>query len=155
MSGTKPIASLGPLLLARKGTAKPAMRTASSHPGSLKSDNDIAAMQAELGWNDMGDIAVITAEPAVPRQREELVTRLDDVRQARAKTQKRAQEHVSRRSAFTLRLDAERHLRLKLAAAVEGESAQQLVTQALDQYLADMPELETLAAQVKRNSKKA
>lgn len=55
-----------------------------------------------------------------------------------------------RRAAFTLRLDAERHLQLRLASTISGRSAQQIVTGALDAFLAEMPELATLAAQVKR-----
>ena len=57
----------------------------------------------------------------------------------------------SRRAAFTLRLDAKRHLKLRLASTVKNRSAQQLVTAALDKYLAEIPEVEALAAQVKRN----
>jgi hypothetical protein len=54
------------------------------------------------------------------------------------------------KAAFTLRLDKERHLKLRLACAVDGRSAQQIVTDALDQLLAQMPELGTLAAKAKR-----
>jgi hypothetical protein len=54
------------------------------------------------------------------------------------------------KAAFTLRLDPERHLKLRLACAVDGRSAQMLVTTALDQLLAAMPELEALAAKAKR-----
>lgn len=53
------------------------------------------------------------------------------------------------KAAFTLRLDPERHLKLRLACAVGGRSAQQFVTDALDQFLARMPELETMAAKAK------
>ena len=42
---------------------------------------------------------------------------------------------AGRKAAFTLRLDAERHLRLRLATAVTGRSAQQIVTGALDALL--------------------
>ena len=49
------------------------------------------------------------------------------------------------KAAFTLRLDASRHLKLRLACAVHGRSAQQLVTDAVDRLLADMPELESMA----------
>ncbi len=49
------------------------------------------------------------------------------------------------KAAFTLRLDPERHLKLRLACAVNGRSAQQLVTDALDQLLVGMPELEAMA----------
>lgn len=49
------------------------------------------------------------------------------------------------KAAFTLRLDPSRHLKLRLACAVDGRSAQQIVTDALDQLLAAMPELESMA----------
>ena len=49
------------------------------------------------------------------------------------------------KAAFTLRLDPERHLKLRLACAVRGRSAQQLVTDALDQLLGGMPELDDMA----------
>ena len=53
-----------------------------------------------------------------------------------------------RKAAFTLRLDAERHLRLRLACAVTGRSAQHILTGALDAALAEIPEIEALAARV-------
>ena len=53
-----------------------------------------------------------------------------------------------RKAAFTLRLDSERHLRLRLACAVSGRSAQQIVARALDEALASIPEIEALASQV-------
>jgi hypothetical protein len=58
------------------------------------------------------------------------------------------------KSAFTLRLDGERHLRLRLACAVGNKSAQQLVTAALDAFINSMPEIGVLASQLpatKRN----
>jgi len=54
------------------------------------------------------------------------------------------------KAAFTLRLDPDRHLKLRLACAVNGRSAQQLVTDALDQLLGEMPELEPMAQKAKR-----
>ncbi|MEP7130174.1 MAG: hypothetical protein ABI770_03505 [Sphingomicrobium sp.] len=54
------------------------------------------------------------------------------------------------KAAFTLRLDPDRHLKLRLACAVGGRSAQQIVTDALDQFLAAIPELDTLAQKAKR-----
>jgi len=54
------------------------------------------------------------------------------------------------KAAFTLRLEPDRHLKLRLACAVNGRSAQQLVTDALDQLLERMPELDGLAAKAKR-----
>ena len=54
------------------------------------------------------------------------------------------------KAAFTLRLDPSRHLKLRLACAVDGRSAQQLVTDALDRLLDSMPELEAMAEKAKR-----
>ena len=54
------------------------------------------------------------------------------------------------KAAFTLRLDPGRHLKLRLACAVNGRSAQQLVTDALDQLLERMPELDAMAEKAKR-----
>ena len=54
------------------------------------------------------------------------------------------------KAAFTLRLDPDRHLKLRLACAVDGRSAQQLVTDALDQLLERVPELDSMAAKAKR-----
>lgn len=54
------------------------------------------------------------------------------------------------KAAFTLRLDPERHLKLRLACAVNGRSAQQIVTDAVDQLLAAMPELDAMAEKAKR-----
>jgi hypothetical protein len=53
------------------------------------------------------------------------------------------------KAAFTLRLDSARHLKLRLACAVNGRSAQQIVTDALDQLLEAMPELDAMAAKAK------
>lgn len=66
----------------------------------------------------------------------------------------RAAPAPGRKAAFTLRLDADRHLRLRLACAVTGRSAQQLVTAALDQALTEIPEIEALAARVPAASAK-
>ncbi|WP_284124520.1 hypothetical protein [Parerythrobacter aestuarii] len=55
-----------------------------------------------------------------------------------------------RRAAFTLRLDEERHLKLRLLSTVKGRSAQQIVTEALDSLLESSPDIDSLAAQVQR-----
>ena len=52
------------------------------------------------------------------------------------------------KAAFTLRLDAQRHLKLRLACAIDGRSAQLLVTEALDALLSSMPELDGMAERV-------
>ena len=54
------------------------------------------------------------------------------------------------KAAFTLRLDPDRHLKLRLACAVDGRSAQQIVTDALDQMLGRMPEIDSLASKAQR-----
>lgn len=63
-----------------------------------------------------------------------------------------AVQYSARRAAFTLRLDADRHLKLRLASAVSGQSAQQLVTAALDELLTKMTEIEDLAGRVTRSA---
>jgi hypothetical protein len=78
--------------------------------------------------------AARAAEPALPR-------RAPAPRAARGSKGK---------AAFTLRLDPDRHLKLRLACAVDGRSAQQIVTDAVDQFLAEMPELDGLAQKAKR-----
>lgn len=52
------------------------------------------------------------------------------------------------KAAFTLRLDNDRHLRLRLASAVHNRSAQQLVTEALDAFLESLTEVDALARQL-------
>ncbi len=54
------------------------------------------------------------------------------------------------KAAFTLRLEPSRHLKLRLACAVSGRSAQLLVTDALDRLLSSMPELDAMAASANR-----
>ena len=58
---------------------------------------------------------------------------------------------AGRRAAFTLRLDADRHLKLRLAATMQGVSAQALVTEALDRLLAEYDELDVIANHMKRH----
>jgi hypothetical protein len=205
MNDPKPLASLGPSLLARKGAAKPAMRPQA--PGFAPASTKVAAQSLEdLGWNDMGeddDAADHSAEvlqltpaphnpeaeartdrgspkPVVRTMREELAARLaetgmdtndvpaiplkkkDAPVESKAVTQPapkpraespapRRSAALSRRAAFTLRLDAKRHLKLRLASTVRNRSAQQLVTEALDRFLNDLPEIDALAAQVQRD----
>ena len=57
------------------------------------------------------------------------------------------------KAAFTLRLDEGRHLRLRLASALSGQSAQVLVTEALDAFLQSLPEVDDLARQVPARAK--
>lgn len=55
---------------------------------------------------------------------------------------------ASRKAAFTLRLDTERHLRLRLMSALSNRSAQHLLIEALDALIARDDELKALADQV-------
>ena len=64
----------------------------------------------------------------------------------------RATQH-RHKAAFTLRLDEDRHLRLRLASAVSGRSAQQIVTGALDAFLESLPEVGELARQLPTRAK--
>ncbi|UZK69698.1 hypothetical protein OKW76_01015 [Sphingomonas sp. S1-29] len=152
----KPIASLSSGLLARKGQAKPAMR-----PQGLVGFNSLAE---DLGWNDMGSPAPV--EPAAPAPEPDVDAPVPPVLRAReagvqdaapvsrpvsANTVARmARETKAKKTkaAFTLRLDADRHLRLRLASAVRNQSAQILMTQALDAFLKTVPEAEALASQL-------
>jgi hypothetical protein len=168
MSGamTGGFASLTSSLLARKGGARPAMRA------------NIGTHLEDLGWNDMGDerpdapapvakmpalpepiryqeaIAeefAATPEPVVPVTTSEPVVRINDVvrpiKSASPRVTRKPQLAVGK-AAFTLRLDAERHLRLRLATAVTNRSAQRIVSDALDAFLDAHPEIAELAGQV-------
>ena len=82
-----------------------------------------------------------TATPVAPAP-----APIADIRAAKVRVPvARAAPGSKAKAAFTLRLDAERHLKLRLACAVTGRSAQQLVTEALDQLLGSMPELDSMA----------
>jgi len=78
-----------------------------------------------------------------------IATPVASVRPARAPAPRSAPGSKSK-AAFTLRLDKGRHLKLRLACAVNGRSAQQLVTDALDALLEGMPELDVMAANAAR-----
>ena len=140
----RPVASLTPTLLARKGSARPAMRSQLASladpagPSGETASNDDLALN-DLGWNDLGEpgyVGTVVAFPhdAAPRPRSPRGSAL----------------RKGRKAAFTLRLDAERHLKLRLACTLDERSAQALVTDALDRLLAEMPELAELADSVGR-----
>lgn len=67
------------------------------------------------------------------------------VARPRRQSRPRSAPGAKGKAAFTLRLDAARHLKLRLACAVNGRSAQQIVTDAVDRLLAEMPELDSMA----------
>lgn len=219
MNEPKPFASLSPTLLARKGSARPAMRPQAA---TLTHFPDAAAANPhdDLGWNDMGHdhhdllqshapahghahprgyahidaphiqvpsptaihaplirheaianapspaevIAINDVEvpheaplPAVVQQQAEVAARVakpaaqPEPVAREAMPRRRSALDEGRRAAFTLRLDAERHLKLRLACTIAGRSAQMLVTDALDRLIADLPDVATLAAQVRQS----
>lgn len=63
----------------------------------------------------------------------------------------RGQVSTKGKAAFTLRIDPERHLRLRLASALTRRSAQVILTDALDKYLKTLPEVDALAHQLPNN----
>ena len=92
--------------------------------------------------------------PEIVRQQESLIDRVAAVarkveqrpepKAPRAPRALRARE----KAAFTLRLDAERHLRLRLASAVTNRSAQIILTDLLDEYLSSLPEIDAMASRL-------
>jgi len=99
--------------------------------------------------NDDEPVVEFAPQPEVVRQ-QRVAAKAVNQQPTRERSRRNAIDG-SRRAAFTLRLDAKRHLKLRLASTVKNRSAQQLVTAALDKYLSEIPEIEALAAQVKRD----
>jgi hypothetical protein len=93
---------------------------------------------AELEVEELREVPKVVAAP--------IVVPAPSLRRA---PRPRAAAGSKAKAAFTLRLDPERHLKLRLACAVDGRSAQQLVTDALDRLLERMPDLDGLAAKAK------
>jgi len=167
MAGAKPLASLTPTLLARKGGARPAIRTHqaladnadtadaanANAPVDMLEAEHVRISSTARARNKAGDkvVSLSTIRKVAPaakpqslrRQRDRLAERLSDA----AKPGKDAKAKAAPRqtSAFTLRLDAERRLKLRLASVVANRSAQQLLIEALDSMLAALPEVAELA----------
>jgi hypothetical protein len=182
MSFIKPIAALSSGLLARKGAARPAMRSPLDHYPS-GTGQPFSSPGDDLGWNDMGDdweplASAEVAAPEVAAEASEIgaaivaisasresslaaggdIAKPDVVLQQEALTQRMVKQPVlrlprgvalsqGRRAAFTLRVDAERHRKLRVACNLFDSSAQMLIIAALDQFLAELPEESDPAAQ--------
>ncbi|MEI4509175.1 hypothetical protein WBQ88_15595 [Sphingopyxis sp. CCNWLW253] len=94
--------------------------------------------------------------PEIVRQQESLIERVAAVarkveaRPAPAPKKEKAPRALRARekAAFTLRLDAERHLRLRLASAVTNRSSQVILTDLLDEYLSSLPEIDAMASRL-------
>ncbi len=175
MRDTKPFASLSSGLLARKGAAKPAMRPQGFGTfGSSLEDlgwNDMGPADEPAAEQDHHVPSPVTAltpaptrsapEPAVVVHRRVLEESFGAAEPAAAPDatepasagaevvtlpRRRGEVRTGKsKAAFTLRLEPDRHLKLRLACALTRQSAQQLVTGALDDFLNTLPELEALA----------
>jgi hypothetical protein len=136
--------------------------------------------EEDLGWNDMGhdipvadgpapaaDVVAIAADPLPEPTQPEVLRQIESlagamqtpaveaVEAAEAASTNRRQRGSAlkdgRRAAFTLRLDAERHLRLRLACTIDNRSAQLLVVEALDRFLETKPGLDDLARRARHS----
>jgi hypothetical protein len=173
MLDSKSFASLSSGLLARKGQAKPAMR-----PQAIQLGQTPAEQLEDLGWNDMGHdtappaeqpVAELIAMPGIEPVANEAPVAVHVQQEALAREfvephhqpaaqpallspmrVPRAAPGSKSKAAFTLRLDADRHLQLRLVCAVKHRSAQQIVTEALDQFLARQPEVVESALRTRR-----
>lgn len=181
MTEAKPFASLSSGLLARKGAAKPAMRPQGfgqlgmgiedlgwndmGHSGGAEtlheaSRDHVPSSIAALTPAPAAPVEEALAPPPVVEQQREIEAHFAkaeavEVPNASIVTlppRKSAPRVAGAKAAFTLRLDPERHLKLRLACAVAGRSAQQIVTEALDAFLDSKPELDTLARHVPAES---
>lgn len=158
---------LKPLLSASLPAHDPEAET----PAALETDDDKllpqslqdewaeqeAANSDPLPWpsaaTEAAPLSMPVSKPAVVRQQEELVERVEAVPvvpSSKPAPGKRAPRALRARekAAFTLRLDAERHLRLRLASAVNNRSAQTILTSLLDDYLASLPEIDAMASRL-------
>ncbi len=108
---------------------------------------------AETAFAAEPDESFVPEVPEIVRQQESLIDRVAAVARkveqrpapkAKAPRALRARE----KAAFTLRLDAERHLRLRLASAVTNRSAQLILTDLLDEYLSSLPEIDAMASRL-------
>ncbi len=119
------------------------------------------ALADDFGTDDYGADAFEAEAPEVPeivRQQESLIERVAAVARKvearpvpkpKTKTEKAPRALRAReKAAFTLRLDAERHLRLRLASAVTNRSSQVILTDLLDEYLATLPEIDAMASRL-------
>lgn len=169
----RPAASLTGSLLARRGSARPAMRrpTLGGVQIGFQTGFTPDSHSDDLGWNDMGDTPAAIPIPIAPgriengsdaapvspaKQQLQSLAEQMSVRLKAAKKGKAAQPAslaaVARKAAFTLRLDAERHLGLRLLSAVSKRSAQQLLIEALDGLIAANEKVRELAEHAKSGS---
>ena len=121
----------------------PAQRNAANSEGPIESPlvkQQQAELQERVSAKPSDASKLIKAKPAKKSKK-------PSNKRTSAKAATKPQS-TKRRAAFTLRLDTDRHLKLRLAATMQGISAQALVTQALDAMLDEIDDLDGLAAQL-------
>ena len=121
------------------------------HQQDRLADALFADLEPQVGFDNFAEepesladaptLVTVTPEPVTP-----LISRRGSTDAPRSRA--RSKPGLKEKAAFTLRLDSERHLKLRLACAVRHQSAQQLVTDALDALLESMPEIDDLASHV-------
>ena len=136
--GAKPLAAAAPEVKPQQDRLAQAIDASDDAAAGF----DSLAMEAEAVTEAL-TIITVTPEPVTrPISRRGKA----DAPRSRA----RSKPGVKDKAAFTLRLGSERHLKLRLACAVRHQSAQQLVTDALDAFLESMPEIGQVASYVPR-----
>lgn len=167
MNELKPFASLSSSLLARKGQARPAMRPQLIALNSTLEDlgwNDMGSdpelvveeAPAPIYADNTDDVEqnpvvraqenIVDAFAQMPSLTARMIRKPGTALRNLGKTPVlHANAGAKGKVAFTLRLDGERHLKLRIASAMSHRSAQQIVTEALDQYLATLPEIDVSA----------
>ncbi len=140
-----PAASLTSTLLARKGAASPA-RSNSSGYDALAQDlaHDLAANRpvgpqaavapaaGSYSAPTVVDNAAADAAEAAPSLQEPVAI---DAPKPQKPVKPRAASGSHGKAAMTVRLDTERHFKLRLLSAHSNRSSQQILIDALDQYL--------------------
>jgi hypothetical protein len=141
-------------------TPAPGGRTHSEPPAVVEQQRELEARLAQVPEPETEPEAELEApeaealaEPEVQAEPEPKVQAVSEARvvklpRSRVSPARAPAPAVRAKAAFTLRLDPERHLKLRLACALSRRSAQQLVTEALDVFLDSIPELEALSGHV-------
>lgn len=124
--------------------------TPASGPIATESESPVVEQQraiAESFAADEDDEAEAEAVAPVPavKARKKVIEAKEPADVVELPRRPRQSPGARGKAAFTLRLDPERHLKLRLACAVTHRSAQRIVTDALDEFLSSLPELETIA----------
>lgn len=107
-----------------------------------------APLPAPVGKAPLAPVAPARVESAPVEPAPAEVVRSVSVATATRLDRETAAKTKHGKAAFTLRLDHDRHLRLRIASALCHRSAQILVTEALDAFLNSLPEVGTLVSQL-------